>query len=136
MRTPRPIHSLPLCALIALGAFACEGGAPEEEGAPADTAPAATETEARPQTGLEAETEAAARIMVENPMPHAMIVRVEYPDGGGRNLGSVPANGQQTFSIAASPGESVTLVARDEAETHAPQATITLTEGENVWRIE
>lgn len=131
MRTPRPIHSLPLCALVALGAFACEGGAPEEEGVPADTV-----ADTEPRAGLEAETEAAARIRVENPMPHAMIVRVEYPDGGGRNLGSVPANGQQSFSVAASPGESVTLVARDEAETHAPQATIILTEGENVWRIE
>ena len=59
-------------------------------------------------------------------MPHAMAVTIQYEGGGETELGIVPAGGEQTFTLAASPGENVTLVASDEEDTHSRETTVTL----------
>lgn len=137
MHTPaRRLGSLVLSlALVALGS-ACQGGEEADEAAPADTVETAT-SGAEAISGGVAPSSSTSEAMITNTMPHAMIVTIEYPGGGTTELGVVPASGEQTFTLAASAGETVTLVARDEADTHSRDATLTLSEGEiETWTIE
>lgn len=133
MRTLERLLVLPV-AISLLALAACEG-AGEEEPAPADTVAAEEGPAVGAETGLAPGTAATSQLVVTNPMPHAMVVSVEYEGGGSTELGTVPANGEQAFTIAASPGETVTLTARDEADTHAPQSTLTLS-AESSWTIQ
>lgn len=121
--------------ILALGLAACGGGDAEEDVAPADTV--AVE-EAAPEgtgTGLSPSTSTVSALTVTNPMPHAMVVVVAYEGGGEAALGTVPANGEQSFTVPASPGESVTLTASDEGNTHSVDGVMVLEE-QNTWTIE
>lgn len=122
-------------ALVSLG-FGCQTEGADEEEAPADTV-AETMTQDEPVAGLEPGAGSTYEVAITNPMPHAMIVSVQYTGGGETELGTVPAGGEQSFTIAASAGETVTLVATDEAGTHSPTTTLTLPEGQTqtAWTI-
>lgn len=137
MHTPaRRLGSLVLSlALVALGS-ACQSGEEADEAAPADTVETAT-SGAEDVSGGVAPSSSTSEAVITNTMPHAMIVTIEYPGGGATELGVVPASGEQTFTLAASSGETVTLVARDEADTHSRDVTLTLSEGQtDTWTIE
>ena len=123
-------------ALISLGA-ACQGEDAGEDDAPADTV-ASSATDEPVSSGIEPSASSTYEVAIANPMPHAMIVTVEYTGGGETELGTVPAGGEQSFTVAASAGETVTLVATDEAGTHSPSTTMALPEGqtETAWTIE
>jgi len=139
MRTPAGrFGSLVLSfALVALGS-ACQGGEEADDAAPADTAATAAAGGEGVAGGVApSPSSSTSDAVITNPMPHAMIVTIQYEGGGETELGVVPASGEQMFTLAASPGETVTLVARDEADTHTRDATITLSEGQTAtWTIE
>ncbi|MGH7565948.1 MAG: hypothetical protein ACREK2_03875 [Gemmatimonadota bacterium] len=125
-------------ALVSLGA-ACQGEDAGEYDAPADTVASSDATIDEPvSSGVEPGVSSTYDLAIANPMPHAMIVTVEYTGGGETELGTVPAGGEQSFTVAASAGETVTLVATDEAGTHSPSTTMALPEGqtETAWTIE
>lgn len=127
-------------ALVSL-AFACETEDADEDVAPADTiAPSAETTTAEEpvSTGLEPGVSSTYEVAITNPMPHAMVVTVGYAGGGETELGTVPAGGEQSFTVAASAGETITLVATDEAATHSPTTSLTLPEDQTrtTWTIE
>ena len=130
------IAALPVA--LALSAFACQGEEADDDAAPADTvATAAPATEAPVSSGLAPGESSTTSVTITNPMPHAMVVTVEYAGGGATELGMVPAGSEQSFTIAASGGESITLVATDEADSHSPTTTIVLPDGQAVsWTIE
>lgn len=74
---------------------------------------------------VESEPGPVYRVMVENPMPHAMVV--QYDDGTEpRELGTVPARSTSDFIIAAPASRTVEISARDEARTHSVTRTVTL----------
>lgn len=129
-----------LVALIALvaSAFACQGEEADEEVAPADTVATAPAGEVPVSSGLEPSTSSTTNLTVTNPMPHAMVVTVQYSGGGETELGTVPAGGEQAFTVAASGGETITLVATDDANSHSATTTIALPVGqtEAAWTIE
>lgn len=124
-------------ALLSLGA-ACQSEEAGEDATPADTVATSPATDEPVSTGIEPGAASTYAVAIANPMPHAMIVSVEYDGGGETELGTVPAGGEQSFTVAASAGETVTLVAADEAGTHAPSTTIVLPAGqtETAWTIE
>ncbi len=124
-----------LAAFTSVVLIGCEGaGETDEEPAAADTVVADTgDVGAAPATGVQPGGEL-ARVTVTNPMPHAMTVTVEFDGGGDNELGTIPANGSQRFTLAASIGENVRLIATDEDETHSPSTQITLDET-NDWTI-
>ena len=127
-------------ALVSL-AIACATEDAEDDAAPADTiAPSAETTTAEEpvSTGLQPGQSSTYELAITNPMPHAMIVTVGYTGGGETELGTVPAGGEQSFTVAASAGETITLVATDEAGTHSPTTTMTLPEDQTrtAWTIE
>lgn len=130
------IVALPL-VLIA-SALACQGEEADDEVVPADTvATAASASGEAVSSGLAPGEASTSTVMITNPMPHAMVVTVEYTGGGETELGMVPAGGGQAFTIAASSGETVTLVATDEAGSHSPTTTIVLPDGQEAsWTIE
>lgn len=144
-----PVHTFTTLAatLLAVAALGCGGGGGPDEAAPEDTTaveaaapeasePAAPDTSPEgPRSGL-APSSGGYPMTVENPMPHAMIVRVAFPGGGEIELGTVPENGSRTFELPARAGETVTMIAHDEAETHRPTASITLPENGGGWTIE
>lgn len=124
--------------LISLGA-ACAGEDAGDDTAPADTVATAADQGASDvpvSTGLEPGQSSTTEAVITNTMPHAMVVTIQYEGGGETELGIVPASGEQTFTLAASPGETVVLVASDEADTHSRDATLTLSDGTEVWTIE
>jgi hypothetical protein len=118
---------------LAVGLAAC--AQQEEEGEPG----AEDTTAMAPPAEMPAPEPAAAsaELVVSNPMPHAMIVSIDEA-GLVTELGTVPANGQGTFSISVPVGAPVTVSARDEANTHTPTSTIMVAEGETSvsWTIE
>ncbi len=125
-------------ALVLLGT-ACAGEDAGDDGAPADTVSTAAEqgaSDAPVSTGLEPSQSSTTEAVITNPMPHAMAVTIQYEGGGESELGIVPANGEQSFTLAASPGENVTLVATDEGDTHSRETTVTLTDQPEAWTIE
>lgn len=64
-------------------------------------------------------------IQVVNPMPHPMIV--SYDDGSGeRLLGTVPADGEEWFTIADPAGRTVTIIAVDRNRTHTVRRSVAL----------
>jgi hypothetical protein len=141
MRTPAGRLGLPLLTFaFLLLCAACGGGGPEEEQAAPDTAAMATpapESEAGAVSGGLAVSSSPAEAVITNPMPHAMIVSIEYASGGGAELGIVPAGGEQTFTLAAIGGDTVTLIARDEADTHSRDLTFVIEEGQpRSWTIQ
>lgn len=70
-------------------------------------------------------------LTVLNEMPHAMIVSVD--DGSGtRLLGTVGAQREERFVLYTPSAETVTIVARDEGDTHTVRRTVTLKAGESV----
>lgn len=130
------VRSLATAAiLIPLALAGCESAdePDEEEPGVADTVTADTGRAGATTTGIAAGG-TLAEVTVTNPMPHAMVVSVEFEGGGSHELGTIPANGSQSFSLAASPGESVRLVAADEDQTHSPSTSLTLEET-NSWTI-
>lgn len=137
MRTPTDrFASLVLSVTLVAFGSACQGGEEADYEAPAETAATAASGGEAISGGV-APSSSTSEAVVTNPMPHAMIVTIQYEGGGETELGVVPASGEQTFTLAASPGETVTLVARDEADTHSRDATITLSEGQTAaWTIE
>ena len=125
-------------ALVA-SAFACQGEEADEEVAPADTvADAVPADEAPISSGLAPSASSTTDVTITNPMPHAMVVTVQYSGGGETELGTVPAGGEQVFTVAASGGETITLVATDDGNSHSPSTTIALPVGqtEAAWTIE
>lgn len=123
-----------IAVLVPLVLVGCEGAEePEEEPGIADTVTADTGRVGATSTGIDAGG-TTSEVTVTNPMPHAMIVSVEFDGGGSHELGTVPANGTQSFSLAASPGETVRLVATDEDGTHSPSTRLTLEET-NTWTV-
>ena len=129
---------VPTAMLIALGA-ACAGEDAGDDAAPADTVATAADqgaSDAPVSTGLEPGQSSTTEAVITNTMPHAMVVTIQYEGGGETELGIVPASGEQTFTLAASPGETVVLVASDEADTHSRDATLTLSDGTETWTIE
>jgi hypothetical protein len=126
---------------LAFFALACETEDADEEIAPADTIASSAETTTGDEpvsTGLEPGMSSTYEVAITNPMPHAMVVTVEYTGGGETELGTVPAGGEQSFTVAASAGETITLVATDEAATHSPTTSMTLPGGQTQtsWTIE
>jgi hypothetical protein len=70
-------------------------------------------------------------VNVVNQMPHAMIV--SFDDGSGtRLLGTVGSNREERFVVAGAARETVTIVARDEGDTHTVRRTVTLISGGTV----
>lgn len=126
----------PFVVVLATTLVACSEEAGEDETV-SDTTPVTSPDTGRPgpSTGLPPSTGSTSQLTVTNPMPHAMTIRVTYPDGGGRRLGTVAANGTQTFTMPELAGETVTLVATDDAETHAPETTLEIRPGDNAWTI-
>lgn len=124
-------------ALVA-SAFACQGDEAEDETAPADTVATAAPMEVPVSSGIEPSVSSTTSVTITNPMPHAMVVTVEYSGGGATELGTVPAGGEQAFTVAASGGETITLVATDDANSHSSTTTLALAEGqtEAAWTIE
>ncbi|MDX1660210.1 MAG: hypothetical protein R3326_00345 [Gemmatimonadota bacterium] len=125
-----------LAVVLSFLIFGCQGGAETEEetaAGTADTVAADTGNVGATTTGLEAGGKL-AEVTVTNPMPHAMTVSVEFEGGGANELGTIPPNGSQSFTLAASPGETVRLVAVDADETHSPSTRIDL-EQSNDWTI-
>jgi hypothetical protein len=127
------MHTFPtllIAALLSFGVAACQQEGEEgEETAPADT------------TAMEAPApaeEVTYQFVVTNPMPHAMNVSATMPDGSQVQLGTVPASGESSFNITGSVGESVTVVAVDEENTHEPTGTVTLPAGQTTlsWTIQ
>lgn len=135
--TSRSLASLASIAVFtSLVLVGCQGaGETEEEPAAdtADTVAAETGDVGATTTGVQPGGDL-AEVTVTNPMPHAMTVSVEFEGGGANELGTIPPNGSQSFTLAASVGESVRLVATDEDDTHSPSTRITLEEG-NDWTI-
>lgn len=117
-----------LSALLVIGLVACQQADEGDEAAPADTV--AAEPEAPAEVGY--------TLVVTNPMPHAMNVTAVLPDGSQVQLGTVPASGEGSFSVNGVPGESVTVTATDEANTHSPTGAVTLPDGETMvaWTVE
>lgn len=135
--------------LLAIAALACGDGVESDEAAPPDTAaveaaapeaseagPAASDTSPKGTRSGLSPSAGGYPMTVENPMPHAMIVRVAFSGGGEIELGTVPGNGTRTFELPARAGETVTMIAHDEAETHRPTASVTLPENGGSWTIE
>lgn len=141
MRTPAsrlPIV-VPLAVALTMLGSACAGDDAGDDAAPADTVAAAAEQgapDAPVTTGLQAGESTTTEAVISNTMPHAMIVTVRYEGGGDTELGIVPAGGEQAFTVAASAGETITLVAADEADTHSRETTITLAGQPEAWTIE
>lgn len=70
-------------------------------------------------------------VNVVNQMPHAMIV--SFDDGSGtRLLGTVGASRSERFVVAGSSAATVTIIARDEADTHTVRRTVSLIPGGTV----
>jgi hypothetical protein len=127
-----------LALALVTSAFACQGDEADDEAAPADTvATTAPAMEEPVSSGLEPASSTTS-VTITNPMPHAMIVTVEYGGGGETELGIVPAGGEQAFTVAASGGETITLVATDDANSHSPSTTIVLAADQTAaaWTIE
>ena len=139
MRTPASRLSVvvPFAAALTMLGAACAGEEASDD-APADTVATAGEgaSDAPVSTGLEPGGSSTTEAVITNPMPHAMVVTVQYEDGGETELGIVPAGGEQAFTLAASAGENVTLVASDEADTHSRETIVTLTDQPQTWTIE
>ena len=129
----RTFHTFLIAALLSFVVTACpQEGEEGEEAAPADTA---AMEEIEPETAAE---EVSYQLVITNPMPHAMNVSATMPDGSQVQLGSVPPSGESSFNVTGTAGEAVTVVAVDEANTHAPSGTITLPSGETTvsWTIQ
>lgn len=70
-------------------------------------------------------------LTVINEMSHAMIVSVD--DGEAtRLLGTVGADREERFVLDGSSGTTVTVVARDEDDTHTVRRTVVLRAGQSV----
>lgn len=126
-------------SLVALGS-ACQGGEEADEATPADTTVTAVEPAPSDEGGVSgglAPSSSPVEAVVTNTMPHAMVVLVQLEGGAEIDLGVVPASSEQTFRLPTSAGETVTLVARDEANTHSRETTRELAAGQTeTWTIE
>ncbi len=77
------------------------------------------------------DAEQAAAVTVINEMAHPMIVW--FDDGTGeRLLGTVAAGSRDRFVIAGTTATTVSVIARDEAETQTVRRTVTLVPAESV----
>lgn len=86
-----------------------------------------------------AETPAAGNMITEqvtvtNPMPHAMIVMVTE-NGETRELGTVAANETAAFPVQAREGATINLSARDSADTHTVETTVTADGTPEDWTL-
>ena len=70
-------------------------------------------------------------VTVINEMPHAMIVSVDNGETT-RPLGTVGADREERFVLDGGAGTTVTLVARDEDDTHTVRRTVVLRAGQSV----
>ena len=133
------VRLVALTVALVASVFACQGEEADDEAAPPDTAAAAAPAGEVPvSSGLEPTPSSTTNLTVTNPMPHAMVVTVQYSGGGETELGTVPAGGEQSFTVAASGGETITLVATDDANSHSASTTIALPaeQTEAAWTIE
>jgi hypothetical protein len=104
----RRLRFLTLAALVSVSGLACA------RGVALDTDPGQTYA-----------------VNVVNQMGHAMIV--SFDDGSGaRLLGTVGANSSERFVVAGSSAATVSIVARDEGDTHTVRRTVTLIPGGTV----
>lgn len=113
-----------LTIVWSLAMAVCERPVSEERtGSPSDP-PAAAE-------------ESSYRLLVANPMSHAMFVSLQQGDTLAE-IGSVPAGGERVFDVPSPPGATVILIARDEGKTHSPTVTMMLPEDDTyaTWTIE
>ena len=130
---------VPFAAVLTMLGAACAGEEAGDDAAPADTVATAADqgaSDAPVSTGLQPGQSTTTEAVITNTMPHAMVVTVQYEGGGETELGIVPASGEQSFTMAASAGETVTLVASDEAETHSREERVTLSDQPQTWTIE
>ena len=103
-RTLRRLGSLAPAAVLALAAAACAG--------------ASMDTEMGPRYALS----------VVNEMPHPMIVSVD--DGSTtRLLGTVGAESRERFILDRPADATVTIIARDQEDTHTVRRTVVLEPG-------
>lgn len=70
-------------------------------------------------------TAGASQVSVTNPMPHPMNVMADWGQGE-KDLGKVQPNETKTFDVDAPAGTEVKLTASDDAKTHSPSGTVTL----------
>ena len=104
MRRSRP---LVLAAFLALATTACAGSS--------------MDTDMGPRYGLS----------VVNEMPHPMIVSMD--DGSSAlMLGTVGPDREERFVVDAVSGTTVTIMARDEGDTHTVRRTVVLRPGQTV----
>lgn len=103
----RRLRLLALSAVAALAAAACAG------------------------TSMDSELGDRYGLTVANEMPHAMIVSLD--DGSStRLLGTVGPEREERFVLYGTAATTVTVVARDEGDTHTVRRTVTLRAGESV----
>ena len=103
----RRSRTLVPAALLALAAAACAG--------------ASMDTDMGPRYG----------VAVMNEMPHPMIVSLD--DGTSTlMLGTVGAEREERFVLDSVAGTTVTIIARDEGDTHSVRRTVVLRAGETV----
>lgn len=70
-------------------------------------------------------------VTVVNEMPHPMIVSID--DGADtRLLGTVGADREERFILDGSLSTTITIIARDEEDTHTVRRTVVLQTGETV----
>lgn len=110
--------------------LACSGESPDGAGRVAATRADAVSADS-------ARTDSAYRLLVVNPMPHAMVASLDQA-GAMTELGTIPPGGRQVFELPAPPGATVTLIARDLAKTHSPTVTMNLPASDSyaTWTIE
>jgi hypothetical protein len=82
-------------------------------------------------TSLDSELGQRYGLTVLNEMPHAMIVSVDA-GSGTRLLGTVGAQREERFVLYDASAGTVTIVARDEGDSHTVRRTVTLRAGESV----
>ena len=103
----RRSRTLVLTTFLALAAGACAG--------------TSMDTDMGPRYGVN----------VANEMPHPMIVSLD--DGASTlMLGTVGAEREERFVIDSVTGTTVTIIARDEGDTHTVRRTVVLRAGETV----
>ncbi len=132
-------------SVVALAAFggACGKRGGGDEPAPADSVQPAQPSTAASASGVSASSGPSAgsttyELVAINPMSHDMQVSVRFPQGGKIRLGTVPANGQSRFTLPASAGETVILLATDEGGTHHPEKEVLLPpdQSSTTWTIQ
>lgn len=103
----RPLRLLALAAFLTLAGAACAG------------------------LSMDADLGQRYAVAVVNEMPHPMIVSID--DGSDtRLLGTVGADREERFILDGSFSTTITIIARDEEDTHTVRRTVVLRTGTTV----